>query len=67
MNDFTTMIDEIKAAYLTHGLRPIKEHFFVADQGGDQACPLVALTLYRAVADRTDPDWCTSRDATSGC
>lgn len=56
MNDFTTMIDEIKAAYLTHGLRPIKEHFFVADQGGDLACPLVALAIHRGVADRSDPE-----------
>lgn len=56
MSDTTKLLAEIRDAYQALGLRPIRGHFFIPDQGGDLACPLVALALRRGVTDRDDPD-----------
>ena len=56
MSDTTNLLTEIRDAYEALGLRPIRRHFFIHDQGGDFACPLVALALRRGVTDRDDPD-----------
>jgi hypothetical protein len=56
MSDTTKLLPEIRDAYEALGLRPIRRHFYIHDQGGDFACPLVALALHRGVTDRDDPD-----------
>lgn len=40
MND--TLLEEIKAAFRSRKLQPIRRLFFLADDSGDFACPLVA-------------------------
>ena len=47
---------DLADAYQTQKLRPIRGRFLVADQGGDLACPLVALALHLGVAERGDPE-----------
>jgi hypothetical protein len=54
MND--TLLEEIKLAYQAQNLKPIRRLFFLHDEGGDFACPLVAIALHRGLVDRTDPD-----------
>ena len=49
------LFDEIKSAYQTQNLFPIRRFFCLRDQDGDFACPLVALAVYRGVVDRSDP------------
>jgi hypothetical protein len=56
MNDFTTLLDQIKAAYQSQKLRPIRGQFFIPDRGGDCACPLAALALHWGIVDKNDPD-----------
>jgi hypothetical protein len=56
MNDFTTLLDEIKAAYQSQNLRPIRGQFFISDQSGDLACPLVAAAMQLGIVDKNDPD-----------
>ena len=50
------LLDEIKAAYRVHRLRPIRGFFFQARKRYALACPLVALAIYRGVVDRNDPE-----------
>ncbi len=49
------LLQEISLAYQTQNLRPIRRFFFLHDESGDFACPLVALAIYRGQVDRTDP------------
>jgi hypothetical protein len=54
MND--TLLEEIKTAFRSRKLQPIRRLFFLNDESGDFACPLVAIALHRGLVDRTDPD-----------
>jgi hypothetical protein len=54
MND--TLLKEIIAAFRHRKLQPIRRLFFLHDDTGDFACPLVAIALHRGLVDRTDPD-----------
>ncbi len=49
------LLDEIKAAYQSLGLKPIQSLFFFRHEGTDYACPLVAVALARGHFDRSDP------------
>jgi hypothetical protein len=49
------LLDEIRLAYMTQNLRPIRRFFCLHDENGDFACPLVALAIHRGVVDRSDP------------
>jgi hypothetical protein len=49
-------LDEIKAAYRTQNLRPVKGFFFVPGKRVDLACPFVALALHRNAVARDDSD-----------
>ena len=53
MND--TLLEEIKAAFRSRKLQPIRRLFFLNDESGDFACPLVALAIHRGQVDRSDP------------
>ena len=53
MND--DLIAEIKAAYHTHKLVPVRGYFYLPD---DLACPLMALALSYGIVNRNDPDIC---------
>lgn len=54
MND--ALLEEIKLAYQTQKLQPIRRFFFLHDKEGDFACPFVALALHRGLVDKADPD-----------
>jgi hypothetical protein len=49
------LLEEIKLAYETQKLQPIRHFFLLHDDQGDFACPLVALALHRGQVDRSDP------------
>lgn len=49
------LLDEIKLAYQTQTLRPIRRLFSFSEKGMDYVCPLVALAVHRRVVDRADP------------
>lgn len=49
------LLEEIKLAYQAHKLQPIRRFFFLKDDSGDFACPLVALAVHRGQVDRADP------------
>jgi hypothetical protein len=49
------LLEEIKAAYKAHRLRPIRRCFFLRGKRYDSACPVVALAIHRGVVDRHDP------------
>jgi hypothetical protein len=49
------LLAEIRLAYLTQNLRPIRRFFCVHDQDGDFACPLVALAIHHGFVERSDP------------
>jgi hypothetical protein len=53
--------DDIKTAYETHRLRPIRRCFFLRGKRYDSAWPLVALAIHRGEVDRDDP--AIARDA----
>jgi hypothetical protein len=55
MND-ATLLDEIKAAYRTQHLVPVRNKFFFEADGVAYACPLVALAVHRGAVGRADPD-----------
>jgi hypothetical protein len=48
-------LDEIKAAYKAHRLRPIRPCYFIHGKRYDSASPLVALGVHRGAVDRNDP------------
>ena len=49
------LLAEIKLAYQSQGLRPIRRMFCLHEKGVDHVCPLVALAVHRGVVDRADP------------
>lgn len=53
MND--ALLEEIKLAYQTQKLQPIRRFFLLHDEQGDFACPLVAWALHLGQVDRSDP------------
>lgn len=46
---------EIRLAFQTQNLVPIRKFFCLHEGGVDFACPLVALALHRGQVDRADP------------
>lgn len=50
------LLEEIKLAYQAQKLQPIRRFFFLHDEEGDFACPLVALAIHRGQVDKADPD-----------
>src|SRR5207248_3947039 len=55
------LLDEIRAAYKAHRLRPVRRVFYLPGKRYASACPLVALALHRGVVDPDDP--AVTRDA----
>jgi hypothetical protein len=49
------LVQEIRLAYQSQKLQPIRRFFFLHDDSGDFACPLLALAVYRGQVDRADP------------
>jgi len=64
MND--ALLEEIKLAYQTQNLKPIRRFFFLHDPEGDFACPLVALAIHRGQVDKSDPDVAIDGGANAG-
>jgi hypothetical protein len=50
------ILEEIKLAYQTQTLVPIKRRFLFHEGGVDYACPVVCLTVHRGIAEKTDPE-----------
>jgi hypothetical protein len=57
MNTFndSELLQEVKAAYRSLGLKPTRHSFFYKDKRGAFACPLTALALYRGAVKRKTP------------
>jgi hypothetical protein len=53
MND--PLLQEIRLAYQTQNLVPIRRFFSLHEGGVDYVCPLVALAIHRGQVDRTEP------------
>jgi hypothetical protein len=53
MND--TLLEEIILAFQAQKLQPIRRFFFLHDDSGDFACPLVALAAHRGLVSTSDP------------
>ena len=53
MND--VLLNEIKTAYERLGMACIRRCFYLHEESGDSACPLVVLALARGVVDKDDP------------
>ena len=51
----TELLAEIKLAYKTHGLRPIRGFFFIRRGNNNFACPLVALAIHRGIMNGVEP------------
>lgn len=51
-----SLLNEIKTAYQSLGLKPIQCLFFFRHDGTDYACPLVAVALARGQFNRSDPE-----------
>jgi len=49
------LIEEIKTAYEKLGIAPIRRCYYLHEEGGDSACPLVALALFHGVVEKDDP------------
>lgn len=54
MND--ALLDEMKLAFRTLNLKPIRRCFFLHEDGVDYACPVVCLAIHRGVTEKSDPD-----------
>jgi hypothetical protein len=54
MND--PLLQEIRLAYQTQNLVPIRRFFSLHEGGVDYVCPLVALAIHRGQVDRTEPE-----------
>jgi hypothetical protein len=49
------LLQDIKAAYRSLGIKPTRRSFFYKDKRGAFACPLTALALYRWAVRRNEP------------
>ena len=49
------LLAEIKASFQTQNLLPLRRSFFLHEDDGDFACPLVALALRRGQLELADP------------
>jgi len=54
MND--ALLEEMKLAYQSQNLRPIRGFFSLHEKGVDYVCPFVALAIYRGQMKKSDPD-----------
>jgi hypothetical protein len=51
------LLAEIKAAYASLGMRPIRDHYYVHDAEADYGCPMTVLAIHRGVVDRSNPKY----------
>jgi hypothetical protein len=49
------LLEEVKAAYRSLGLKPTRRTFFFKDKHAAFACPLTVLALYRGAVRRNEP------------
>jgi hypothetical protein len=49
------LLEEVKAAYRSLGLKPTRLSFYFKRKGAAFACPLTALALYRGAVRRNEP------------
>jgi hypothetical protein len=49
------LLEEVKAAYRSLGLKPVRRSFFHKRKRAAFACPLTALALYRGAVRRNEP------------
>jgi hypothetical protein len=50
------LLAEIKLAYQTLNLVPIRKFFCLHEEGVDYACPIVCLAVHRGVTEKGDSD-----------
>jgi len=50
-----SLLDEIRAAYRVHHLRPIQGLFYIRRNSDDYACPLTALAIDRGILNGVKP------------
>lgn len=51
------LMAEIKTAYASLAMRPIRDNYYVHDDEGDYGCPMTVLALSRGVVDRSNPEY----------